>query len=434
MDSRGRERHETGQAAVEWVLVVVVAAAVGLTLSVIAPGMMRDLYGAVTSVLCRALGLDCAEPDGPCVVSSDSYRAGGHVVYKALKLEGGGTYTLERLSDGTFRVSWSETGRIGAVAGSGSRAEADVGDTTVGHSGSASAGVHLGFEEGVVGSFATEAEAREFVTAHAASRAAGRFGRALTVPLGLPNLPGLPDPARELIDRRWPELDRYISVDAGASAAASLRRLMGGAAGLLGTDLGVRLAGDGSSSLFTTLVIDVAADVAQIPDRPALLAARGSVELLARLDVTAGGEASYLTLEVTLAGDTSGRLLDLLVGDPGHGGGIEGSGTLTIGLDLSDPHVRADLDAVGTALRRGPDGRLEAARLLVDLIRRRGRITWMTYDTQGSEWGGTLAAGSGLPAGISAGITSDHRALTRALYLDPAAGWSEWTRCTGGRP
>lgn len=76
-------------------------------------------------------------------------------------------YTMERLSDGTFRVRWSETGDVGVVGGTGRRFEVDAGEAGIAYGTSGSGTLRIGFEEGVVGTFATEAAATEFVRAHA---------------------------------------------------------------------------------------------------------------------------------------------------------------------------------------------------------------------------------------------------------------------------
>lgn len=412
-------------------MLVVAASAIALALLLFAPDSVRDLFDSVSSAICNAVGMECGEPDSPCVLARDRYQAGGTLTYRSVTLGRGGTYGLERLSDGTWRVSWSETGGVGVSVGVGRQFDADLGGAEVGRSAAATGKLSVGFEEGVVGVFGSREEALEFVRIHAAGRAVDTFATSLLRPVPGPLLPSaLPDLTAGLVDAHWPDLDRYVAVRAGSALSASLRSALGGIGGLLGSDLGLRLSADGSKSLYSTVRLDLSGTlgVPAVPDSG--VAARGFLDLIATTEFGSDNSARLLTLEASLGGEVSGAVVELISGSSGRR--LSGAGVLTIRLDLSDRSVRDALAGIGAGLRGSGSARTRAVRELFALIRTRGEITWVTYDEQSDDAGANVSSGAGSSFGFALGAATTHSHVRDAKFLDSDASWRRWSRCLDG--
>lgn len=420
-----------GQTSAELAMLVVVVSAIALALLLFAPGAVRDLFDSVSSAICNVVGLECGEPDSPCVLARDRYGGGGTLTYRSLTLGRGGVYGLERLSDGTWRVSWSETGGVGVTAGVGRRLDADLGGVEVGQSAAATGKLSVGFEEGVVGVFGSREEAIEFVRLHAAGRALDTFATSLLRPGPGALLPSaLPDLTAGLVDAHWPDLDRYVAVRTGSTLSASLRVVLGGIGGLLGTDLGLRLSADGSKSLYSTVRLDLSGTLGlpQVPGSGAT--ASGALDLIATTEFGADNSAKLLTLEASLGGEVSGAVVELISGSSGRH--LSGAGVLTVHLDLSDRSVRDALAGIGAGLRGSGSARTRAVRELFALIRTRGEVTWVTYDEQSDDVGTNVSSGAGSSFGFALGAATTHSRVRDAKFLDPDSGWRRWSRCLDG--
>jgi hypothetical protein len=431
MAGGGRAVHDEGQVSAEWVMVVVLAAAVAVGLVALSSDPIRGIFESVASVLCRAVGHGCGEPSGTCVVASDSYSAGGRVTYRSLSLDGGGVYRLERRSDGTYEVQWSETGHVGILAGAGRRLVVDAGSVETGHATSAGATLEIGFVEGVVARFTSESAAKAFVRAHATARLADTVAGAM-VPIpgaGLALSPA--DVTRHLMEMRLPPMDRYVAVEAGGSAAAAFERSFGGLEGLVGADIGLRIASDGTRTLYTTMSITAGAALGVGAGRARGVDAETEAVLLGELVLSPDSLPETLTLRADLRGEASGPIAEALLGSA-PAKALNKAGTLAIALDLTEPRIRAALVEAGRQTASAT-GRLRGTERLLEVIRAHGEITWVAYDVESSDWGGTASVGAPSTIGVTAEAEAEHRRVSSAQFFDNASkNWSEWTRCTSG--
>src|SRR3954462_12520810 len=132
-DTRGRmvdamrPRCSSGQAAVEYLAVVALAAIV----FVVAGAFVLDgrAIAAATAAqirrgLCIVEGHDCADPHEPCSVSSRGSGDELHVDVAIVRLGGGSAALVERRSDGKVAVTVTDHLDLGASAGVGNELRA----------------------------------------------------------------------------------------------------------------------------------------------------------------------------------------------------------------------------------------------------------------------------------------------------------------------
>jgi len=129
-------RGEQGQASIEWLALVALLSlllGVGATLAQ-ATFLGRKVSREMARALCLVRQGDCRRDQDPCPVASDERRRGFTVDVVFVRLGGGQTVLVERLSDGTVRVTHAPDvdGGAEAALGAGVTVKAAGLDVTIG--------------------------------------------------------------------------------------------------------------------------------------------------------------------------------------------------------------------------------------------------------------------------------------------------------------
>jgi len=125
-------RSEDGQATTEYValiaLLAVLLAVVAGVVAVGAPGVANAVLGQLRRALCLVGGGDCpVAPRRPCTVASTRDSRHLAVNLGIVRLDEDHVALLERLSDGTVRLTLSERDGAGVEGGIGGRLKVDLG-------------------------------------------------------------------------------------------------------------------------------------------------------------------------------------------------------------------------------------------------------------------------------------------------------------------
>lgn len=450
------KRADSGQTTTEYIFLLLTASSIGLCLILVSPSLMHVLRDGIQGILCGTLSLACGEPEERCVVAADKYAADANITVFSVDVGGSGTYRLEELSDGRYRVAWSRDGTLGLKASTGGGWNVNYGKGITGNGARAKASAGLVFSEGTAVEVRSRDEALSFIRWHALTEVAPSALSSLPVvgPLfGLARIPGVRDPGRAYIEKRW-NIDRYVGFGAKTTAGATAYGRASAARALIGTELGMRVGGDGTKTIYGSLDLSLLAragfDLDSNSDNGG-----GGTKLLPDVDLDIGGglgghAAAELSLdrdgtptELVLSGaaQTQGvasTLVELITGEsiawhnPTEGRLREWQ----IRLDLSDPTTRDTVDhfakeaALLTIGAGDPRTAWAAAGAFLRTLRDRGEISQLTYETNDRRWGGSASGGEEVSFGIGGGVTSDNLQLVDASYWDHRAGsWRNWTSC-----
>lgn len=417
---------DRGQASFEYValtglVAVVFAGAAALT----SGGLGISVERAIRRGLCELTGSQCpagrlaAVPNdlAPCPISrSDSFED-VEIDAGVLRLAGRLGLAVERLSDGRVRVSFADTGRIGAGASVG--AHATIGKFGAKAEASAEAGAV--FSSGRVWLFTHVASAERFIARHAASQdLGGRLGSELVriCPLCgvIAGSRGEPPPPDEV----WVSGGLQSGATAGASvgpASAELNATLRGALGHRRSRKGI--------SWFLRLDGQASAAAGAIA-----FGLDGQVEshIVASIEFDRRGKARRLRLvgEGQYSGRRGlrlpGRLRSLLgASASGRGEAIESEVVIPL-------HGGDDLRAALAALR-APPGMQDGGDWLEQALDQRATRTLRRFRVSRSG----LRIGAGVGLGIHAGVDVQTREegarLIAAATRLPGVGWLPRADC-----
>jgi hypothetical protein len=454
-----REHRDHGQSSTEFLGLIVVVSAI---IAVLAPsGFGERIADGIEAAICRIMGGSCAAqaqalsyvPE-ECTTLSHSTKAALDVTIFSVTGGGDATLTLSRTVDAAGKEHWyvqqAGAGRLGAEAIFGENAS--VGNVGEGVQGSVKA--LLTANAGMTMEFATEQEARDFMTAathEPIKRVIAGFD-----PFGW---------KKALLDRidghtYDPPKPKEIYLDAGPkvqgaiSGTAGMADLSADAAGSvvvgmkyrpedqhktvyleLGSEaagkLGVLQTAEGKIGAESKVVVGIEYDQQGVAVK-ATLEADGT--LTGRLNVNAlpvGGNTTGTTR--SLASLTESSL------GPTLGGGV--GGTAQLAIDLTQGANRAvvadGLHSLGVPVLlsegsgRTPDP-VTGGRGIYDLIDSGAAGTSFgvtTYRQTDDALEGKAKGGDGLGFGVEGGLSSKDRRVTDAAYYQPGQGFVTWQQC-----
>ena len=448
-----RVRGDEGAGLVEYVgaVAVVVALIAGIAMWVLPVG------DTIVAKLCDAFDADCGgagqidvdrEPERACTLGTDTTTVQAGVSIAFIDLGSEGQLSVDRLSDGTYRVTLNGDVAVKAVASAG---EAHGGLEIMGYGGSvelsasAAAGLHAG--GGAEFTFDSIEDVQDFngwvqrkfaqnVVASATGPAAPIVG------IGLEGV-------SQLID--WVTGNTYVPPVPSAVYAE------GGVVANAGAGVGVGVAGgsasiDYSNALGTKIDtktgdITVYSKVELTAEAAAQLGfsssdpnwgqggeVSGQVQLVVAATVGPDGQLNHVSLDGAASSEGAYALSNgagYPIGD-GYGKGL----TLTADFAVTDRNrtqVTAALAGLGAVAVAGQPSMATSAAipLIFDEARRSGDITAQFVDVSSQD---LLAAALSLKApavgglGFNLGASTSSSETTDAYYMTPT-GWKEWSGC-----
>lgn len=449
-------RPDRGAASAEYVGAILVV--VALVASVIIGA--TPIGGTIAEKLCEAFGgSSCGsvsagqdhEPEGPCTVSTDDTNLSGKVSIAFVDIGDEGTLSVEKMSDGTYRVTVG--GDLGAqVVATAGEAK---GGLTIGDYGgsidlSANAGVGGFLGAGAEYDFKNKADKDKFVdyiqrnvvksgaTGLASSLTGGAAG------IAAPVLGWLYDKVTGYHYSPPGPTSTYYEGGTSASASAAADAIVAG--GSASADyknaLGVKI--DQKSGDITVYnKIDLSADAAaklglsdSDPNWGRGASGEASVQLVVGTTTTKDGVLKTVQLDGAATADGSFALTSL-TGTPLQGTGGRGI-TLSASFDVTDGNRAAVLASLATLASSnlatgGATGATPAIPFILDQAHRSGDISVETLDVSSQN---LLSAALSLKApaigglGFEIGASTNSQNMLGAYYLSPT-GWKEWTSCAG---
>jgi Flp pilus assembly pilin Flp len=457
-DLRGDDR---GAATVEYagVMFVVVALVSALIVG------STPVGGTIMAKICEAFGASCAAPgsldadgdrvpDHACTLQTDGTELEAGVEISFVNIGSSGEMTVERMSDGTYKVTLGgEAGAAAALSAGKLYGAFEVGDygTSFGAQAQISAGVFGG--AGTEYSFANKEQADDFtdwVTRTVAKEGVKAVGSSV-VPGSAPAVGVGVDVVGWVVDKvtgydyQPPSPDSSYfegGITADASAAAGGLTAGGSASASYQDALGFRLDHKtGERTIYSKLQLDAEA-AAQIGfsstdgNWGAGGSGSGHVELIVSTTVDKDWNVTGLSVDGAATAEGAGSLTGI-VGFPLQGGGGKGvqfSASAPV-TDANRAQVLAALGGMGvTAVTSGAPpamARGDAIMFIIDQARKDGDVTAQFLDVSSSN---LVNAALGIEApvigglGFSAGAGTTSTTSTGAHYLG-ADGWKDWTGC-----
>lgn len=454
---RGARRGDEGAASVEYAgaILVVVALVSSLVVAITPVG------DTIMAKLCEAFGATCASASGPrdgdgdripeqaCTVSTDTQKINGKVSIAFIDLGSEGTMAVERMSDGTYRVTVSGQGGIDAVLSAGeAKGGLQIGDYggSLELSASVSAGLFAG--AGLQYEFGSEKDVEAFV---------GHVHREL-VKSGAKGVLGTSNPAIGIgVDVGGWLIDKITGYDYTPPSPQS-SYYEGGVAGNAGASAGAILAGGSASVDLTKALgfqIDHTTQDVTVYSR-VTLDAEAAVQLgLSSSDGNWGQGANGsagIEMVVSTTVDKSGKItgvsfdgaataegamaLTQLAGFPLDGSGGKGV-QMSASFDVTDANrgrVTAALQGIGAvaATTGGAVGPEVAIPAILAEARANGDITAQFLNV-GNQNLVDAALSLKAPAvgglGFELGASTSSADTTDAFYLG-SSGWKDWEACS----
>jgi Flp pilus assembly pilin Flp len=467
MNKASRRASQRGAAAVEYVGVIALVAALIVTMVVAAPGLGGKVTFAIQTAICRIFGGECPseatdpfKPKGPCTTATSAKSGDAGLTVFSVHVGGNLEYTRAKRSDGTVAITLKGGGNAGVeFTTPGGHAEAEGGGLKLKEGADASLQALLKGNVANTYVFKNDQEANEFVNnleqsaldtvnplknpLISLSPAAG-IANGISGLLGGPHIGGsdfqLP-PSEETFVEVGDEVSVKGSIGAGGAGANG--GLTG--SGVVGAKFNHRT---GEKTIYIK-VTGSAEGTAGVLFGPGGGAGTEATGLIA---VTLDKNNNATNLRVQGEGEIRGGVnvagsvqnLDELIS------GIKGAGVkagdqngkkyqLTADLDLTDP---ANAQAAGNllasigqgALLGGPGGAvnpdsIQAARDLYQRYDQAGRISFLTYDTSQQNYGFDVGGGEGIKFGVGAGLKFQQGTLDDAYYHIPGVGFVPLTDC-----
>lgn len=441
-----RFRDQSGQAASEYVGVVAVVALIlaGAVTTAAAPTLGAKVLGAVRHGICTVAGGICSVDEArkaglaPCVVQmrSDAHRIGASIA--VLRLRRGDTLLVERRSDGSASVSFTDGNDVGAGLGVGLRAtflgvDARPADAELGAS----------FRTGRAHEFDDWATAQRFIAAYAAAETTG--GKIEDVARGISPLHErhrLPAPDETAYEAGgWAELEAELELPGRVGTPLGLEGEHEQTAAVVLGRKHRRKAG--STTYYVNLDASAHSSLGTVLGGGGVAHARGTV---LELTVRRGEPVAAVVVDKrSVAGDFAlyGQTTDL----PSLGkqlrnatleGGVEGAGGRTLetrlSLNLKPPASRAALAGVLDALRGrvAPSEWRARSTALAHSFDEHGRLELAVFDTRKHER--ELAVELALVAklGIEDVSTQSSQDLAGAWSIDGGSTVRDREDCSAG--
>ncbi len=465
---RTRSDSQRGAVAVEYLGVIVVVAALILSIVVASPGLGGKVVFGIQTAICRILGGGCPaaptdpfKPNGPCVTATSSKGGDAGLTIFSVHVGGNAQYTRSKLSNGHVLITLKGGGNVG-------------GDFKLGASGEVQAPGGLRLKEGAGGNlqallsgnvantyeFDNDEQANKFVgqleqgaldtinplknPLIGLSPAAG-IANGISGLLGGPHIGGsdvkLP-PSKETFVEAGPEVNLNGSIGDGAAGASGT---IGGSE-LVGAKFNHQT---GEKTIYLKVNGKANGSAGILFGPGGTLGAEGTG--LVAVTIDKNGNATNLRLQAegqirggaNVAGSVEN--LDQLIKGI-KGAGVKGSDQngkkyqLTADLDLTDPANAAAAQNLLTSIGQGallsgnPLGAVnpnsvDAAQQFYQRLNDAGKISFLTYDQSQQNYGFDLSGGEGVKFGINGGLEFSQGNLESAYYHIPGVGFVPLSDC-----
>lgn len=411
---------QRGQATIEYVavialLAVLLAATAGL--SGHAPGIVNATLGQFRHALCVVTGASCPSVmPQPCTVASTRKTDHAALSLLFIRIDEDHLVLRERLSDGTVRLTVSESDGAGLAGGVGGRAELTLKGRTIGFEREASGAVQAVLGHGQVYLARNDREADEMLEAIRSGIPLG--------PLGVLHVGGhRPKPQSDFFEggvRGMGRLGAGVKL-AGASLDALADATLGASRNRKSGQVTVYLGGGVWGNALVSAM---------------LMGQPGVGERRVRLMLTLDRHATAQQLAVEVSGTTmvGGALPFRLSGAAGTeqeraiGASIAGmtgrAWELYAQVDLHDPVVAA----AWRAFRHDPTS-ADAIRALAASLRDESQLSMSHYAVDSQVGGAALEAAAGLKLGVELGHATDRARLLTAAFRPPGGLWERRFDC-----
>lgn len=450
-------RRERGAATLETTGVTIIAAMLVVGLIVSATPQARILGETFSYYVCQVVTFgqggctppssspEAHKPTDPCVVTQDGVERNTKVAVLIVTASDGRRIEIQRLSNGEYRVTVTDTGGAGVEVGVGGGLTVTVADTTVGAGATANAGASLDIKDGDV--YYTDQDGIDglmdaLLQDQVKDATVGDSGPIRWVTDQVTDLAGvghdLPDP-----DETYAE--GGISLNASAQATALTESANAGISE--SALLGVRHNRDGSTTVYLTTTVSGEAGLQGLgidtEGNPQFQGAKLEGKLQVVTAVTLDSEGNMTQVQATAgAGGTATGLATALFGGSGDADwGNQQSGlhvwqaTLPIKDSGDESTASQFLLAQGVGSLGGWTNPLLGTAGVIgtmnffDAVRSHGTLTQQTYDTDSSTvFGIDAALELGIEVGVAGNVKTDSMTTTGAQYWD-GSQWVDWEEC-----
>lgn len=450
-------RPERGAATLETTGVAIIAAMLVLALMVAALPQGTRISETFSYWVCQVVTAgqgsctppsstpESREPTEPCVLTQDGVERNQKISVIVVTAEDGRRIEIQKLSNGEYRVTVTDSSGAGAEVGVGGGLTVTVNDTTVGGSAAASAGASIDIRSGDV-YYADDDDIGGLMDALMQDQVkdvvAGEGGPIRWLADQATNLAG--------ISNDLPEADEVyaeggISLNASAEATALTDNA---AAGVSASQmLGTRTNRDGTVTVYLQSEVTGEAGLQSLGvDTEGLQfqggKLEGSAQVVTAVTFDAQGNMVQVSATTTAAGSSSGVASALFGGSADADLGNQESelriyqATLDTNTPANQAAANQFLLAQGVSTLGGWSnpaltvvGALGTASFLQTALDS-GTVTQQDYETNDNTVFAVDASGKlGIELGVSADVRTDSMTTTGAQYWD-GTQWADWEACS----
>ncbi|MEZ0577364.1 hypothetical protein [Nocardioides sp. MH1] len=384
------------------------------------------------------------KPEDPCVVTQDGIEANAEVAVLFFTTSDGRRVEVQKLSNGEYRVTVSQSASGGVEAGVGGGITVSVGDDEYGGSATAEASASLDIKDGDV--YYTDQDGiqglLDAITADQVKDVAVGDGGPIRWGIDqLSDLTGvgesdLPDP-----DETFAE--GGVSLNASAEATGLTTSASAGIGEAVA--LGVRKNRDGTTTVYLKASVEGEAGYESLSVGTDGGIGRngagleGKVEVLEAITFDSEGNMVRYQSTAVAQGEASGLAAAIFNGQLDGSGDNQASGyriyqsTLDIESDADEQVVADHLLALGIAgvngwVPPGLPGAPGTAGNFYEVARDRGTVTQTDYDADSSTYGVKAEGELGVELGAGVDVQTDSLSVTGAQYWD-GTQWVDWEEC-----
>ncbi|MQW76344.1 hypothetical protein GHK92_10690 [Nocardioides sp. dk4132] len=454
MGGADERRHERGAATLETTGVAIIAATLILAVMLAALPQGTRLAETYSYWVCQVVTFGqggCAppssapesrEPTEPCVLTQDGVERNQEISVLVVTAADGRRIEIQKLSNGEYRVSVTDSNSAGASVGVGGGLTVTVNDTTVGGNASAGAGASVDIRAGAV-YHASEDEMGDLMDAltqdQVKDAVVGEGGPFRWLTDGLTNLAGI---GKDLPVPDEIYAEGGISLNASAEATGLTDHAAAGVSA--STVLGTRKNRDGTTTVYLRSEVSGEAGLQSLgvdTTGPKFKGAEleGSAELVTAVTFDSEGNMVQVSATATAGGSSSGVASALFGGslDADLANQESGLRIYQASLDTDNPANQAAaqqfLLAQGvSSLGAWTNPALTAVGNIgfVQAAMDNGTVTQQDYDTDSNTVFGIDGSGKlGIELGVSAEVKTDSMTTTGAQYWD-GTQWANWEACS----
>ncbi|HYF73511.1 MAG TPA: hypothetical protein VD864_11865 [Nocardioides sp.] len=451
-------RHERGAASLETTGVTIIAAMVILGVMMAALPQGRIISETFSYWVCQVVTMgqggctppstspDAHKPTDPCVLTQDGVERNQKIAVLVVTAEDGRRIEIQKLSNGEYRVTVTDTGGVGAEVGVGGGLTVTVNDTKVGGSATAQAGASISIRDGDV-YYADDDNIDDLMGAllqdQVKDTVAGDSGP----------IRWLTDQATDLVgvSNDLPEPDEVYAeggISLNASAEATSLTDSAGAGVSESVLLGTRTNRDGTTTVYLKAKVSGKAGLQSLgfdtENDPQFQGARleGSAEVVTAVTFDSEGNMVKVSATATAAGSSAG-VASALFGGESDPALSNQEGKLRIYQATLPIETAADESLAGQFLLAQGVGSLGGwsnpaigvpgmliTQNFFEAAQSRGTVTQQDYDTNSNTVFGLDASGKlGIELGVSASVQEDSMTTTGAQYWD-GTQWVDWEECS----